>query len=400
MNNTKIYYGWYVTIACAVAALSLGGIVWTFGVFFKPLENEFGWSRTLISSGYTAFLLGHAISILVAGRLVDKYSPRPILFVSAVTGGLSVALASLIHSVNELRFFMFLAGMGTGANWSVPAAVVQRWFYGRKHAGVALSIMVTGLGVGALVFAPLINYLILSYGWRTSYLVVGIIFFVVVSLATIFIRPSPSEKVSSVNGKKVAVEVEGWSTRQAMATAAFAGIIFLFCIGDISFMLISVHLIPHALDVGISPTLAASALGLMGGFSIPGRLSGGFLAEKLSWERLLAYSSFGMAASIVLLIFMKTSWVLYLFVFLHGLFFGVRAPAMIGILSSFFGMRSFGALIGITGAITVVFGAMAPYLAGFIFDTTGSYFWAFMLLMVALVAAGVVAKAIKKPVTR
>ena len=83
--------------------------------------------------------------------------------------------------------------MGTGANWSVPAAVVQRWFYGRKHAGVALSIMVTGLGVGALVFAPLINYLILSYGWRTSYLVVGIIFFVVVSLATIFIRPSPSE---------------------------------------------------------------------------------------------------------------------------------------------------------------------------------------------------------------
>jgi len=394
VNSSRIYYGWIVATAGSVVALNLGGIVWTFGVFFKPIESEFGWSRSLVSSGYTAFLLGHAISILFAGRLVDKYSPRPILFVSALTGGLGIALNSWIHSVNELRLFMFLAGMGTGANWSVPATNVQRWFYKRQRAGLALSIVVAGLGAGALLFAPLINHLILSYGWRTAYQIIGIIFFVVVSLATFFIKRSPNEVSPS---SKEITQVEGWTTRRAIATAAFAGITFLFCFGDLSFMMITVHLVPHAIDVGISPTAAAGALGLMGGFSIPGRLTGGLLAEKTSWQRVLIFSSFGMSLSIFLLIFLRATWMLYFFVFFHGLFFGFRVPAIIGILGSFFGMRSLGALIGITSAISVVFGALAPYFAGFVFDATGSYFWAFLILVLALASTGAVAKIIKKP---
>ena len=88
---------------------------------------------------------------------------------------------------------------------------------------------------------------------------------------------------------------------------------------------------------------------------------------------------------------------LYFFVFFHGLFFGFRVPAIIGILGSFFGMRSLGALIGITSAISVVFGALAPYFAGFVFDATGSYFWAFLILVLALASTGAVAKIIKKP---
>ncbi|MFW6114822.1 MAG: MFS transporter [Thermodesulfobacteriota bacterium] len=167
-NSTK-FYGWFVVGACFAATFTLGEAMWTFGVFFKPLENEFGWTRAMVSSGYTAFLIGYAISAIITGRLADRYSPRPILFVSALLAGIGTSLCSQIQGINQLRFFLFIAGLGAGATFSVPTSVVQRWFYRRPHAALALAIVVTGVGIGALVFAPLINYLILSYGWRNTY---------------------------------------------------------------------------------------------------------------------------------------------------------------------------------------------------------------------------------------
>ena len=167
-KNPTIFYGWFVVAACFAVTLSLGETFWTFGVFFKPLEDGFGWSRALVSSGYTAFLLGYTISVVTAGRLADRYNPRPIILASALLSGLGISLCSQTQSINQLRFFLFIAGLGAGASWSVPTSVVQRWFYKEKRAGLALSIVSAGVGVGALIFAPLINYLILNYGWRNA----------------------------------------------------------------------------------------------------------------------------------------------------------------------------------------------------------------------------------------
>ena len=306
----------------------------------------------------------------------------------------------MIHSVGELRFYLFLAGMGTGANWSVPTATIQRWFFRRKRAGLALAVAIAGIGSGALVFAPIVSALIQTFGWRIAYFTIGIIFFVTVSLSTLVVKSSPPEPdTMSKSGQSLPdfSKTWGWTTRKAVITPAFLAVTFQFCISDLSFGVVTVHFVPHAIDAGISAAAAATALGFIGGISVPGRLASGFISEQLSWQKALVFSSFGMSLAFVWLILLNSMWTLYLFVVMYGVFFGIRAPAQIGILSDYFGTRALGELIGITGAASVVVGAAAPYIAGFIYDTTGSYFWAFIMAAAALASAGAVAYLLRKP---
>lgn len=398
-QNSGIFYGWYVVAAGLVISICLGGFLGTFGVFFKPIETEFGWSRTVVSSGFTALFLGYAVSIVVSGRLADRYSPRPILIFSALLSGIGLVLSGGIHNVTEFRLLLFLAGLGGGANWSVPTSTIQRWFHNRPRAGLAISIAIAGIGLGALVFAPLINSFILSYGWRKAFPLFGAIFFIAITIAALFMRRSPPSAAGGGEpdtGLKPAVSRE-WTTREVVVTPAFLILTYVFIVGDMSYAVVAVHLVPHAIDVGISATVAAAALGLFGGFSVPGRLGAGPLADRISWEKVLIVSAFGMAASILLVIFLKNSAMLYAFVFLEGVFSGLRVPVQVGLMAKYFGTRSLGTLIGITGAAMVFFEALAPYGAGFIFDTTGNYFWAFAGLVVLLVSAGVMTNIVRRP---
>jgi len=402
-KSPTIFYGWFVVAACFAVTLSLGESFWAFGVFFKPLEDEFGWGRALVSSGYTAFLLGYTISVVTAGRLADRYSSRPIILASALLSGLGISLCSQTQSINQLRFFLFIAGLGAGASWSVPISVVQRWFYKEKRAGLALSIVSAGVGVGALIFAPLINYLILNYGWRNAYLTIGILFLIIIAVSSLVIKRSPTYARAGPESNDITLDssnTEDWPTAKIVTTAPFFGLVLITCAGTLAFNIVSVHLVPHAVDVGISGTAAAAALGLMGGFSIPGRLVSGFISDRIGWQKVLAFSLFGMALSMICILLLKTQWTLYLFVFVFGICSGVRSPAQVGILSAFFGMRSVGELIGITSGISQLISAFAPYIAGFIFDTTGSYFIPFIIVMVFLFAASLFTTVISKPLVK
>jgi len=400
VKDPTIYYGWFVVAACAALTMVLGGTIWSFGVFFKPLESEFGWSRSIISSGYTAYLVSHAISLAITGRLVDRYSPRPILLTGAFLAGLGVSLCSQVQSINQLRLFFLVAGLGTGCTWTLPTSTVQRWFYQRQRGGLALAIVVAGVGLGALIFAPLINYLVLNYGWRSAFLIVGIIFSGIIAASSLVIRRSPRE-TRTVLEQEVSlpksVSIQHWTTRRIVTSPSFIAIGFVTCVTVLSFRIVAVHIIPHATDVGISPTTAAAAVGLMGGFSSLGRIAGGLISERISWQKTLAFASFGMGLSMLWLIFLGAAWILYSFVFCFGMCQGGRVPSQVGILGEFFGMRSLGELIGITAAASSLIGAFSPYIAGFVFDTIGSYFWVFIILLVLLLSAGFVATIIKKP---
>jgi MFS family permease len=291
-GNTGIFYGWFIVAACFLLALTLGETFWSFGVFFKPLENEFGWSRTVISSGYTAFLIGYAVSAVVSGGLVDRISPRPIVLFSAIVASTGIGLCSQIESVNQLRLFLFIAGMGSGPTWTVASSTVMRWFYGHKRSGLALGATTTGVGFGAILFAPLINFFILDYGWRNSFLYVGIIFFVVLSLGALIIRQSPAVVEAPMERDTGDRTVP--SLRRMLLSPAFVGVTLLISAAMMSFQALSVHLAPHAIDQGVSATSAAVALGLIGAFSIPGRILSGSISGSLGWKRTLALALFGM----------------------------------------------------------------------------------------------------------
>jgi MFS transporter, OFA family, oxalate/formate antiporter len=392
------FNGCLIIGACFCLTLTVGETFWTFGVFFKPLQQEFGWSRALVSSIFTAFLLGYAISVIVSGRLVDRCNPKPVLLVSAMLIISGLCLCSVGATIKHFRIFLFIVGLGSGATWAVPNATVQRWFYGKKGAGLALGIVTSGVGVGALVFAPLSNFLIQSYGWRTTFLTLGILFGLVVVVATLVLKSVPRDvNVMGKGTEGIGLHAGGQvlAGNRWYASWAFAAILFVVAVGMFTFQIISTHMVPHATDVGISPSAAAAALGLMGGFSILGRVLSGLFSARLGWHRLLSLAYFGMGASMICLCLLRDIWMLHLFAFSYGVFHGVRISAQVGVLPEIFGMNSLGELIGISAAAGQLISTMAPYVAGALFDATDSYSLAFLLIVLLLAAGGVVAGLMK-----
>ena len=264
---------------------------------------------------------------------------------------------------------------------------------------MALGIVVAGFGIGSLIFAPLINYLILSRSWRMAYLIIGFIFFVVISLSALVIKRSQTESSTVTQTNPLnSIRVRSWTAGRAMLTLPFAGITLIHCFVLVSMQTMAVHLVPYATDVGISSTVSAAAVGLLGGFSVPGRLLSGFVSERIQWQRTLALSCFGMSLVLLFLFFLKGAWMLYCFVFFYGMFHGARVSAHLGILGQFFGIGSLGELIGITEAIGIFIGSLAPYLTGYVFDTSGSYSMAFLIVMALLLLSAITASVIGKPI--
>ena len=398
------YRDWLVLLACFGLTLTLGETFWSFGVFFKPLQQTFGWTRAAVSSIFTSFLLGYAISVITSGRLVDRYNPKPVLLGSALLIVSGLCGSSLGTAANHFRICLFFVGLGSGATWSVPNTVVQRWFHGKKEAGMALGIVTSGVGVGALVFAPLINFMIQHYGWRTTFLILGILFGTIVGLATLVLRsvtgPMAARPAHLAGANPPAPDLQVPEQPRWYASWSLIAIMFVVVAGIFTFQILSTHLVAHATDLGISPAAAAAALGLMGGFSIFGRLLSGFLSARLGWHRLMSLACFGTAASMACLWVLKDIWMLFFFAFSYGIFHGARVSAQIGVIPEIFGMKSLGVIIGITTAVGQLIGALAPYVAGALFDATGSYSLVFVSIVPILAIAGVVAGMLKPMVAQ
>jgi MFS family permease len=178
---------------------------------------------------------------------------------------------------------------------------------------------------------------------------------------------------------------------------AFLILTLAACVTIFTFQVVSVHFIPYVTDLGITPTAAATAVGLMGAFSIPGRLLAGPLSDRIGWKKTITLSLFGMTVAAVWLLFSRSEWMLYCFAFIFGIFWGARSTALNGALGAFFGTRLLGELIGITTASGNLLAAFVPYLAGYIFDAVGSYSIVFISLAVLLLGVSLLSTTLKKP---
>ena len=246
------------------------------------------------------------------------------------------------------------------------------------------------------------NYLVSNHGWRDAYLIIGILFFVIMAVSSFVVKVDPVETDTLSDGSRAVLNqlsIQRRPTRDVLMNSSFFVITICHCIAIAAFQIIAAHLVPYATDIGISSTASAAAIGLMGGFSIPGRIISGHLSEKIQWKTILVFSYLGMGLFMLLLLFLWETWMLYCFVLFYGFFHGSRVSSYLGILGDFFGMSSLGELIGITMAAGIFTGAFTPYLAGFLFDITGSYLIVFMIMIVFLLGGGIVASLITKPDT-
>lgn len=367
---------------CLAAAFSYG-LFASFGVFFKAIQEEFGWNRTVTSSLQTLSTGVFIFSTLLIGWLTDRYGPRLGLVLGAVFVGAGFTLFSRSQSLLQSYAFYALASLGVGVIWSLPTATVQRWFV--KGRGLVLAITTAGVGLGMFVYPLAASSLLEVMGWRDSYVIMGLGTALLLLVAATVVVQEPSKKGLRAYGAKEqvgtveGVATEGWVVGQALRTGAFQLLALAVMIEMVPTFLIFTHVVPFATDLGINERAAAGALGMIGLVSIVGRIIAGVMAEKLGFKWAAIVSGAGAAAVLLWLPSTKSLGTLYVFAIIFGLFHGGRAVSTPGLVASLFGTKNLAQLIGAIHALSLIGGLLGPVLGGLVFDWTNSYSLAFFV---------------------
>ena len=387
MRLKHLHYGWVMVImaACIMAVQAL--VFYTFGIFLVPLTAEFNWERGALSGAFSIAMLLSGLFAILSGRLSDKYGPRILVTISGLSLGVGFLLMSQINSLWQayLVWGLFM-GIGNSCCWIPIASTIPRWF--TKKRGIAIGITVAGFGLGGVIVPPLAQWLISAFGWRQAYLILGLITFIVVIPLAQFMKHSPQRVGLKPYGEDETVKGEqplvtgGLSLTQAIKTSRFwifdSILLFFF----FSQALIITHIVPHAIDIGILPIIAASVTSVIAGISAIGRLSMGFISDKIG-SRLVLIACFALATLALLwLLFAKEIWMLYIFAVIFGLAYGGIVVLETVISAELFGLSSLGTILGGLMLFTTVGIALGPPLAGAIFDVTGSYSLAFLISVI------------------
>jgi len=399
----KFFYGYIIVLAGFFIQVVGWGLCSTFGVFFNPLLIEFGWTRAMISGAFSlSFLILGFISIIVGG-LNDRLGPRMIMVVCGLFLGSGYLLMSQLSTIWQLYlFYGVIIGIGMSGMDVLSLSTIARWFVRRR--GMMSGIVKAGAGIGMVIMPPIANWLISSYGWRTSYFIIGIIALALIILVAQFLRRDPAQMGQLPDGEE---EVNigclnsadgGFSFQKAIHTRQFWMLCVIFLLVAFCVEAIIVHIIPHATDLGISAVSAANVLAVIGGVSIIGRFVMGSAGDKAGNRLAIIVCFLILLVSLLWMLVAKELWMLYLFAcvygFAHGGFFALLSPSV----AEFFGLSSHGVILGAVFCPTTIGGAIGPVLAGHIFDVTSSYQLAFLVFIVVCIV-GFILTLLLKPIT-
>jgi MFS family permease len=398
-TRQSLYYGWILLAAVVFVVLAGSGIRAVFGVFIKPIEAEFGWTRQQLSgaAALSLFVLG-AVGPAV-GWLADIWGPRRVMLLAAATLGVGTILASFVAHLWQLYAsagVLMAIGAG-GLSMATISTIAARWFVARR--GLILGILGGAMSAGQMLVVPLSMVIIHLYGWRSSFLWLGIgVLLVALPLILAFVRDDPKDMGLEPYGKGTpAGKAFGGATderrvpvSEAMGVPAFwlLAITFFVC-GYTSNGLVLTHLIPHAAEHGFSEMHAAQALGLMGAMNIVGTVLSGWICDRFGRKGPLAFYYGVRGLSLIFLLYVWNVPSLHIFAAIFGLNYISTVPPTTTMTANIFGRLSVGALSGWIFFSHQVGSAIGAWAGGAIFDATGSYSWAFLsAALMAFVAAG------------
>jgi MFS family permease len=365
----------------------------TFGLFFTPLSDEFGWSSAAISGAFSFTYLLFGFLAIVTGRLADKLGPRVVLVACSLFLGSGYLLMSQVNSIWQLYLFYGVA-VGIGNSGDVAAiSTLARWFV--KKRGTVTGITKAGAGLGMLIIPLLANWLISSYGWRNAYVFIGIISMVVLVAASLFLKRDPGQIGQHPDGATEPEEaVSGVGVRQ-FSLQEVVGIRQFWIFAAVWFFInfctqvVMLHIAPHVIEQGISTTVAATILGAIGGASILGRIGMGGVSDKLGRKATFIMAISVLSAALIWVQFAREAWMFYLFAALYGIAHGASFTLATPMLAELFGVGSLGAIFGAVMFVGTIGGAIGPVISGRIFDITGSYQLGFLLSFALSIIAAV-----------
>ena len=399
-GNKKFFYGYVIVALGLFINMVLGGTLYTFSVFFEPLSSEFGWTRAATSGAFSLYMILHGFLYIVTGKMNDKLGPRIVMSLCGLLMGLGYMMMALTGEIWHIYlFYGVIIAVGMSGGYVPLTSTVTRWFTGNSKRGLMVGISVAGVGLGTMIFPPLARWLIDSYGWKTSYVVIGIAVLVIIMSCAQFLKRAPEQlKTSLDNSSSIDTQQQGYSLRKAIKTRQFWLITFAYFGFGLILQAVMVHIVMHVTGLGISATTAATMFIVLGGASVCARISLGSLADRIGNRSIVIGSFILLTLTLLWLFIAKEMWAFYIFAALFGFGYGGMVASQSPIVADLFGMRSHGVILGLIVS-TITFGsAVGPVMAGAIYDASSSYTTAFIVCVVFAVI-GIILSLLLRPVS-
>ena len=363
--------------ACFLLMLIGGGARFAIGLTFKPMVDEFGWSRGELGLAVGLYMVVSAFATFMAGRMADRFSPRALLIGGTVIGGVGIAAMSLVTQPwHALVLYGVVFAIGNGAaSLVIVGVIVTRVYPGR--AGLANAIAISGMSVGQLVMIALLAAVMMQIGWRAVFVWIGVAHLMLLPL--LIGIPGQGGAGSARRGEL--------PLRDAARSPQFWLLIAIYAICGLDDFFVTTHVAAFAQDRGLSPLIAGNLLALMGLTGLAGVIASGLASDRLGpvWPTAAAF-----AARIVVF-----GWIaidqsplsIAVFALVFGATFLVTAPLTVVFVRESFGTRNLGALAGFITMTHQIFGGLGAYAGAAIFDATGGYDAAFVVMLASAVVA-------------
>ena len=362
-------------------------------------------------AAFTIYNLAMGVASPFVGRVIDRYGARRVIAIGALIAGLGFVLLSLMNTLWHFYASYAVIGVGMAAMGHVPSStIVSNWF--KKRRGTAIGIMSSGIGAGGIALAPLVGgYLIPNFGWRVSYLVLAVLTWVlIIPLALLVIKTKPADMGLYPDGIEAPEAVamteaspptaKGVTLRMALATPAFWLIAVSFLTADFSRASTIQSQVPYLEDIGFPVAIAAGALGGVGLGSLVGKFGFGWLCDRIP-PKYACFIGLGLlAVSIIILMNVEPASplaLIWLYAILIGLSAGSWLPTMSMLISTNFGLAAYGTLYGLVAFAQAIGVATGPLMAGYMFDTMGTYHWAFIIFLALGAVAIPTILAVRRP---
>ena len=374
----KIFYGWWIVGACFLIAFYMAGVVaYGFTAFFKPIAKEFGWSYTQISLAASLRGLEMGMFAPIFGYLVDRFGSRRLVFCGTLTIGFGLVFVSRTNSLTMFYGAFLILALGRSAcSGTVLMAAVARWF--RRNVGKALGIMSSGMGASGILVL-LIVWLIDLYQWRTTFVILGLGTWLVGIPLSFVIRDRPEQYGYDLDGETSAEQVETPRSQDAevgfkevLKSSTFWHLTLAQTIRRMVAIAVITHIMPYLSSIGMSRSIAALLAASIPLLSILGRFGFGWLGDIFDKRYMMAWSYSCLGGGLLALSYVQETWVIFPFLILFPLSWGGMALSG-AIVREYFGAASFGKILGVIGGIGTIGVVIGPSVAGWTYDTLGSY---------------------------
>ncbi|MBI4636533.1 MAG: MFS transporter [Candidatus Rokubacteria bacterium] len=410
-DTRRLHPAWIVLGALTLCMLAGSGLRSVFGVYIKPMEAEFGWTRGALSGAAAISLLLLGAAGPLVGRLADRWGPRRVVGASLLllgAGSIGAAFVQTLWHVYATTGLMMALGAG-GLGLATGSAVAARWFEARR--GLVIGIAAGGMSAGQLIVIPLATALTIWFGWRTSYLWLGLgLLALVFPVGVWLVRNDPSERGLRPYGASGPVQTAAQAARTQRALRVSVGEAALtpqfwllmatfFVCGYTSNGMVLTHFMPHALEHNFTAFQASTALGVMGAMNVLGTIGSGWICDRFGRRGPLATYYFVRGLSLLFLLYVWNVPSLQVWAAVFGLNYISTVPPTTTLTANIFGRYSVGELSGWIFFSHQVGAALGAALAGWIFEWTGSYSSAFVsAALMALLAAGLTLAIREEPI--